>query len=267
MVRTITFSEDELTSGAISEDTLKEAVEIYTEDGCLLLNNVLSKDYVKTLHTSYIKKYSPYFKDKKFQNALRVGDQRFMVTIKMETPFNSQKVYANPLVYPIIENLLGDECIINGFGSVVSLPDAPDQNTHYDHPALFKEDKESSSKIPSSAITVITPLVELNEKTGTTVMMPKSHRYPQNVNADYGLTYDFPTAPLGSVILMDYRLRHYGMANRSGELRPILYNIYSRPWFRDYRNYKKQSALEVSKKDYKKIPDKLKHLFLFAEQI
>jgi len=63
---------------------------------------------------------------------------------------------------------------------------------------------------------------------------------------------------------MDYKLRHYGVANRSDAVRPILYNIYSRPWFRDYKNYGKQTDLEISRKDYSRIPDEYKHLFLFA---
>lgn len=264
MIKSISFSEEEIKTGVISTKNLKEAIEIYTADGCLLLNNVLPADYVKSLNSSFNKKYGSYFKDKDHKDALQVGHQRFMVSVKMETPFNSQKIYANPLAYPIIEVLLDKQCIINGFGSVVSLPGAGDQPVHYDHPSLFPE-SDVCEKNPSHAITVIFPLVELNEKTGTTAMMPGSHRYPPNKDADYGLTYDFPNAPLGSCLLMDYRLRHYGVANRSDNVRPILYNIYSRPWFRDYKNYSKQSALSISKKDYNKIPDEYKHLFLFAK--
>ena len=265
MIKSIEFTEEEINAG-ISNNTLKQAISIYNDDGCLLLKNVFSEGYINNLNTSFKKKYSRFFKNKVHENALEVGNQRFMVTIKMETPFNSHKLYANTLVFPIIKALLGEECILNGFGSVISLPGALDQDPHYDHPPLFKENIEVSAKIPSHAITMIVPFVELNQQTGTTVMMPKSHCYPQDITANYGLTYDFPLAPLGSVLLMDYRLKHYGMANRSEIVRPIMYNIYSRPWFRDYVNYEKQPPLEISKKDYLKIPDEYKHLFLFANQ-
>ena len=265
MIKSIEFTKEEINTG-ISDNTLKQAISIYNDDGCLLLKNVFSEGYIGNLNASYNKKYSSYFKNKDHENALEVGDQRYMVTIKMETPFNSHKLYANSLVFPIIKALLGEECILNSFGSVISLPGAPDQNPHYDHPALFNENREASAKLPTHAITMIVPFVELNQQTGTTVMMPKSHRYPLDLNTDHGLTYDFPHAPLGSVLLMDYSLKHYGMANRSESVRPIMYNIYSRPWFRDYTNYQKQSSLEISKKDYLKIPDEYKHLFLFADQ-
>jgi len=262
MVAEIYFTEEELNTGVAAEGKLESAFNAYTEDGCIQLNNVFSPRYIQSLHDSYIKKYNRYFKGKDFNDALTVGNKRIMVSVKMETPFNASKLYANPLVYPLMKALLGSEFIINGFGSVISLPGAMDQNPHYDHPPLFKMD-DVDTKTPSYCITMIVPLVELNEKTGTTALMTGSHRFPA-LNVDYGLPYEYCKVPIGSCLLMDYKLRHYGVANRSDAVRPILYNIYSRPWFRDYKNYGKQTDLEISRKDYSRIPDEYKHLFLFA---
>lgn len=265
MVAVVNFTDEELKTGVVDESKVETAFNSYMEDGCIQLNNVFSPDYIKSLHDSYIKKYSRYFKAKDYKDALNVGELRTMVSIKMETPFNSARLYANPLIYPLMKALLGDEFIINSFGSVVSLPGAADQHKHYDHPPLFKRDN-IDPHIPPYAITVIVPLVELNEQTGTTALMPGSHRYPQHVDVDYGLSYEYCHVPLGSCLLMDYKLRHYGVGNTSNEVRPILYNIYSRPWFRDYVNYNKQQELEISQKDFDRIPGEFKHLFLFAKQ-
>ncbi len=55
-----------------------------------------------------------------------------------------------------------------------------------------------------------------------------------------------PEVPVGSCFLMDYRLTHQGMANRSDVVRPIFSIIYQQPWFRDYVNYSKQKPLIVA---------------------
>jgi ectoine hydroxylase-related dioxygenase (phytanoyl-CoA dioxygenase family) len=70
-----------------------------------------------------------------------------------------------------------------------------------------------------------------------------------------------PYTELGTVLLMDYRLLHAGTENRSSRVRPILYNEYCRPWFRDSRNYFKQEPLRMSRAIYERVPDDLKSLF------
>ena len=275
MIPTIEFSEEEIKTGKIKHDTLLKAGESYMAEGCLQLNNILSADYIKTLNASFTKRYSKFFKEKDHSNALTVGDKRYMVTINIETPFNSPNLYANPLVMPIMKAILGDNCILNSFGSVVSLPGAGDQMMHYDHPPLYMDD-EIDPYIPPYAVTMIVPLVELNSVTGTTVMMKKSHRQPMDRRiipsseaspSPYGAEPAYPQAEPGACLLMDYKLFHAGQANHSDAVRPILYNIYSRPWFRDYANYDKQSELEISKKELSKVPEEFKHLFMMAKKI
>lgn len=264
MIPSIEFTETEIESGEITLEHLQAAVSDYKDAGCLLLKNVYKPDYIKTLNTSFVKKYGQYLKDKNHKDALQVGDKRYMVSIKVETPFNNKKLYANPLVMPIIERVLGDSCIINSYGSVVSLPGAEDQNMHYDHPFLFGDD-ELDPLVPSYAITAIVPLVDITEQTGATVMMKKSHRLPSDLKPEYGAEPVYPYTSTGSVVLMDYKLRHAGQANRSDTARPIMYNIYSRPWFRDSANYGKQPDLQISKKELAKVPAQYQRLFQFAK--
>jgi len=263
MIPTIEFTETETESGIISPEHLKTAVTEYKDAGCLLLKNVFKPGYVKTLNDSFIKKYSQYLTDKNHDDALQVGDKRFMVTLKVEAPFNNQKIYANPLVMPIIDTLLGNNCILNGYGSVVSLPGAQDQNMHYDHPFLFDDD-EIDPLLPSYAITAIVPLVDITEETGATVMGKKTHRLPADLKPEHGAEPVYPYTSTGSVILMDFKLRHAGMANKSDHPRAIMYNIYSRPWFRDSANYGKQADVQISKKELVKIPAQYQRLFQFA---
>jgi len=263
-IPTIEFDEDEINSGKISTEHLKEAIEKYNEAGCLLLKNIYKPGFIDSLNDNFLKKYNRYLVDKQHDDALQVGDKRFMVSLKVETPFNSQKIYANPVVMPIIEGLLGNDCILNGYGSVVSLPGAQDQNLHYDHPFLF-DDEDLDPKLPSYAITTIVPLVDITEETGATVMGKCTHRLPSDLKPEHGVEVVYPYTSTGSVILMDFKLRHGGMANKSDHPRPILYNIYSRPWFRDCANYSKQADVEIDKKELGKVAEEYKRLFRFAK--
>jgi len=263
MVPEITVTEEDLKKNAFSESKLQEAADLYNEYGCLLIRNVYTKEFINALKDSYIKQYEKYFTEREHMDALTVGDKRYMITVKLSTPFNTPKIYANPFFYDLMVGLLGDECILQGLGSVTSLPGSEEQHWHHDHPPLFY-DIHIDPHLPSYAITVIIPLIDLNEQTGTTAMMLRSHRYPRGGHPKAGAEIIYPEVPVGSVLLFDYNIRHSGQANKSDQIRPILYNSYSRPWFRDHRNFQKQNSLIADRKELKKVPEEFLHLFNFA---
>jgi len=187
-----------------------------------------------------------------------------MITVDIEPPFHTPTLYANPFVIPILVDSLGIELVLNSFGSVVSLPGAPAQNVHRDHPPLFDE-HAADLFAPPFAVTVIVPLVDLGERAGTTRMLPGSHV----LFDDKGLirpAFD-PVAPIGSCLLMDYRLVHQGTENRSDAVRPIFYVVFSRPWFRDYVNYEKQEPIVMRDSVYRRTPKKWRSLFKFAKLV
>jgi len=263
MTPEVTVTEEDIRNNGFSESKLQHAANIYNENGCLIINNIFSKEFIDSLRDSYIKQYKKYFIEREHSNALRVGDKRYMITVKLATPFNTPKLYANPFFYELIKGLLGDGCILQALGSVTSLPGSEEQHWHRDHPPLFY-DTNIDPYLPSYAITVIIPLIDLNELSGTTAMMLKSHRFPRGRIPNSGVEIIHPEVPVGSCLLFDYNIRHAGQANNSSELRPVLYNSYSRPWFRDHSNFKRQYSLVVGEKEIKKVPEEYMHLFKFA---
>ncbi len=70
-----------------------------------------------------------------------------------------------------------------------------------------------------------------------------------------------PVVPAGGCLLMDYRLLHGGTANCSDTVRPLLYVIYHRPWFRDYVNFQKQPAVRMSRAEARRVPEAHRALF------
>jgi len=244
---------------------VQEAAELFVEHGCLLVRRALDPDYVARLHRAYLETYHPYFEDRDFSDALNVGDKRTQVTVEIEGLFNSPQLYANAFLLPVLKLVLGEELILGGFGSVVSLPGAAEQHAHRDHPNIYELTETEATEawvdmlLPPYALNLIVPLVPLDAVNGTTRLWPGSHlvvksRTQQMPSVD-------PAADPGDCLLVDYRLLHGGTANCSQSPRPILYNLYCRAWFRDSRNFRKQRPVRVSREEYLRVPEQFRHLF------
>ena len=234
----------------INPELIKTAQSLFEANGVLLINHLFSQDLITSLHQSFVACYQPYFEDKDYTNALEVGDKRKMLTIDVKTPFNNPELYGNPFLLYLMRELLGTGFVLGSFGAVISLPGAKHQHIHRDHPPLF-EDEELDIKIPSFAITVVIPLIDLTPATGSTRVWKGSHRIPDSKSFDAKDSF-VPFLPIGSCYLMDYQLLHGGTPNVSNLVRPILYLNYYRYWFQEAVNYEKQSRISITQQEYKK---------------
>ena len=70
----------------------------------------------------------------------------------------------------------------------------------------------------------------------------------------------------GGAYLMDYRLCHGGTKNTGQIPRPILYIVYSKPWFRDAENFKKRTPLRMSEQQLEDVPQEHDALFARARE-
>ncbi len=256
------------TLGELMDASLQQqAVDRFREHGTLWLENVLAADFVNCLREAYTDRYLSLSRKTLSKRYAVVGDKRFMITVKIKPPFNSPALFANPIVMPIMERLLGSDCTISSFGSVVAMPGAGPQSVHFDYPPLFESEAVCAS-LPPHAITLVVPLVDLDTETGTTAIWEGSHSQAGSREQLQRLAKEesfagatMPFAKIGDVYLMDFRLIHAGMANRSAIARPILYIVYRRPWFHEDRNFCEQPALRISPKQLKRIAKQHRGLF------
>ena len=266
-----------LTSGTISDAQAHRAADLFQQHGAVWLKNAFDSELIRTLLHQYRKRYLNLSKKELRQRDAIVGDERFMLTVDLRGKFNQPAVYANPCLMQILTRLLSPYLRIASFGSVVAMPGAEDQPIHLDHPPLFG-DAAARDDLPPYAITMVIPLVDITQASGTTAIWEGSHKLDfrhdnggHDENRIEMLTrlmespdYSGAATPLpkqGDVYLMDYRVIHGGLANRSDIDRPILYVVYSRPWFRDGFNFGKQPAVSITPKQLKKVPKKLRKLF------
>jgi ectoine hydroxylase-related dioxygenase (phytanoyl-CoA dioxygenase family) len=248
----IRLSDSELTSGSLDPTNRLLARQVFASKGVVAIENAFAPTFIVSLTTAFTTHYARHLVELETDETLKVDDKRILVPVDVVGPFSTPYLYANPFVFPLVQDILGKECILGSFGAITALPGAKDQHIHRDHPFLF-QDEALDTAMPAYAVNAIIPLVGVNEHQGTTRVWPGSHRVWRDGEARQ-LPSEDPALPIGSCILMDYRLLHRGTANHSEQVRPILYVIYHRPWFKDYVNYRKVRGLRAPAEEHAKIP-------------
>jgi hypothetical protein len=253
----IAFPIVKLPAAPAADEWLDVAQMAFHSAGCLQLRGLLQPDLAAQLNEALLAQHARHLSEQEHDDALTVGQRRFMVTPIVHGPFASPGLYAHPVLLPLMKRLLGEAVVIHNIGAVLSLPGAEDQHVHRDlEPLLF--DGVELPALPPHAVTVAIPLVGLDSLRGTTRMWPGSHRGLDTGEA--GPVVD-PVALPGDAVLMDYRLLHSGTANRSDAPRALLYLVYSRPWFHDHANFRKQPRLLMPDEDFEQIAPQHRSLF------
>jgi hypothetical protein len=245
-------SADEVQNRRLKQQTLEQILKLYSEQGFVTISGILSKETVRLALQEFASQLD-VFSGKELPI---VGPGRFMLPVNLKNGLNVPWIYANPIVIQIIRELLGDH-ILNSFGAVVATSGAKAQRAHYDHPEIFEG---ADHTLPPYAITVGIPLINFTEQSGTTKAWPGSHLQARNLEQSPEQSVSIP-GPSGSIYLFDYRLLHAGTENTSPWIRPLLYLVYSKPWFRDSVNFQYWKGLDISDEEWEKVPPILRRLF------
>lgn len=224
-------------------------LERYSNEGWLQIDGLFDPAFVDELRQEFDRQYDALTAPKgNHRGYIRVGDERMMLSVGLRGAFLRSELYAHPLLLRILSQFLGDDHLIDSMTCVVALPGAGEQRLHRDHGELFEDGGELSAQLPPYAVTVVIPLVDLTPETGTTRVYPGTHRGGEPDNAH------LPYVSRGGCFLMDYRLKHQGTPNRSSDRRPVIYTVYSRPWFTDMKNFRRQPRINVDPADLHSIP-------------
>jgi len=234
-------------------------------EGTLILEDIINPELILEAKEIFIQRYAPYLNGQKHDDALEVGDRRPMITVDFEPPFDRRELFANSWLLPVLSAAFKDDFVLAAYGVVCSLPEAPRQHIHMDGGDLFPQ-AGINRVLPIFAVTVAIPLIEMNEIHGTTALWPGSHFDKTRASAaEKGEGPDEPLVREGSCVLWDYRLLHGGTPNQSAVPRPLLYMTYSRSWFLDHKNYRRQAALRAPKGFLAELPDDLQRLLVRAQ--
>jgi len=258
---TVTFSDKERAKGKPTRAHLAAARQAFLDDGFAQLEGALERALVLELRRAYYDRFGGCSEEELAGLGSKVGHERWMLSLPLEAPFDDPGLLAPALVHPLLTRLLGPDFMLHSLSAVTSFPGAEHQHVHLDHELLFPEDEDASFDIPPYAVTAVVPLANLDARLGGTSVWPASHKArPPLLDR---LRRPVPLRPqLGSLYLMDYRLMHGGEPNVSAVPRPVLYLVYTRPWFKDACNFNRHPPLRADADLLARLPKRLHHLFV-----
>lgn len=248
--------------GAAAVGLAKDAL---TGPGIVILRDAVDCEALGAAHRTIVAELCSLDADAAKRRGVRVGNGRYMVTLNLNPPFDKPELFASPPLLAIARATLGADAIINSFAVVIALPGAHAQRPHLDHGMLFPSDEALSVAAPPYALTAIIPLLDLDESTGSTEVWPRGPRIatPDRWTSKPPGSTVLALA-LGDAGLIDYRVCHGGTPNPGPVPRPILYIVYSRPWFRDADNFSEIPPLRVSAQHLANLPAQYRSLFATA---
>jgi tetratricopeptide (TPR) repeat protein len=246
-----------------TNESLGRALEVFDESGAVLIDGLFPKTMIKDLYEAYMQGLGER-ESSNLGAPYQVGHKRMMIPVRLQPPFNDPDLFANPFLIDFLKKLLGDQLILNSFGSVVAYPGAKSQHTHRDHPLLFGSD-ELDARVPPYAVTVLIPLLDLNEQTGSTQIWEGSHRLGAHDEVKGQPTNGDVRA--GSCLAFDYRVYHGGTPTLGESPRPVLYLVYSRPWFRDSKNFFSHPPLPITEGERAALSAEHRPLFRFGGMV
>jgi ectoine hydroxylase-related dioxygenase (phytanoyl-CoA dioxygenase family) len=214
-------------------------------EGYVVLDDVVAVEKLRNVDRQLRQTHARYF-DETFlagaEDVLCVGDKRYFFNPRLTGALAEPDIFANPRVMTMVRSILGQDAIIESLGVINSFPGSRMQHIHRDGGRLY--DIGLANLLPPYALTVAMPLVEMNELSGTTAFWPGSHLKEER--QDDMTRAIAPLIRVGSCGVWDYRVCHAGLPNKSDRVRPLLYIVYARSWFRDTRNFRKRNQRRIS---------------------
>ncbi len=227
------------------------ALQNFQRYGCIQLDGLINPDKLEQLRLR--------FGNGDGLRSVKVGNRRAMYQIPIEQEFNDPTIYANSILLPLLEGLLGADFILGTFSFVVANTGAEDQHIHRDYQNLF--DSPVDYFCPSYAINCMIPLTQMNQISGSIRVWPGSHRNPvtsEKILQEKGVLAD---VPMGSVLLLDYRVLHQGTHNPSVNPRLLMLLAYQRNWFLHTEYQEGITLVDMKETSFQEVPSEYQHLF------
>ena len=222
------LSPEELEKGQLNLDTLSQALTLIKVNGYVVFEKVLSEAFIKELHADYLEIFNRYIQnpDPTFSK------NHYRVYLPFRQPYCDERVIANSMVLPILNDLLGDDFVCHYVATNTCAPGSELQPAHSDVYPLFPG---SDIKPPPYLVVVNIPLVDVTMENGPIEFWAGgTHLNTYDMDTIAALAPHMPseyaTMPAGSLMIRDGRMWHRGTENKSNEARPQIALVYTRPW-------------------------------------
>jgi hypothetical protein len=249
------LSPQELSSNQLHPDTLQAAVQQIRNNGYILFEGVLPADFVAELHAAFMNILETYLACTDPNR----GANRYQMHVPFTSPFTDTRIVDNPFVVPIMQALLGDDCVCHYFASDTPLPGSEYQDAHSDIYTLFPD---TDVVVPPYSIVLNIPLVDFREDNGPLEIWPGgTHHFVGIANSNVPklaptMHSEHLLMPAGSLLIRDSRMWHRGTPNRSNAARPNIALIYSRYWLK-----LRYPQIAIPQQTYDSLSERAKKLF------
>lgn len=248
----------EIRSNQLSQETVAAAVKQVKVNGYVLFESALDPDFLDELRDAYMALFERYI----LNPEPRPTYNHHRLDLPFRPPFSDERVINNPLAMPVVDALLGTDCICPYFASNTCLPGSHYQPIHSDVAALFPE---SGLAPPAYHVVVNIALVDTSEDNGPMEMWPGGTHFstlPQEEieQAAAAMYSEQAVMPAGSLLIRDGRMWHRGTQNRSEHARPNIALVYVRPWL----GLRHRRTIGIPQESYDRLSPRAQQLFRFA---
>ena len=247
---TLTVSDEERVAGRLRPEQHSRAALLLHTAGCLVLRNLLPPDVVARTGTAFQRIFADCVRSKQGDSWYQVSAQeqavfweraaRWRIFPKLRPPFDSEALLANPLVTPLLEELIGKDFFCKFVSSDSCVRGSMLQAPH-------RELSAAGATEPCAYILNV-PLTPCGLDNGPLEVWPTgTHLWQPAMLARYGLSDDmqdganpameafarhFPSTRIvlepGSVLIRDPGMLHRGTPNQTDEPRTMLTICYLR---------------------------------------
>lgn len=224
-------SEHERTEG-FSQERLAEAVASIKENGYVVLENVLDREYVRQMKDKLLE----VFEKKRQRTNIEPsnlysledypgvggnhGFNRWNLRLPSCQPFIDSRLLGNPIAHNIFNAFFNKSPVFPIIACDMNAPGSTFQALHRDRSTF--------------ALIMNVPLVDMTMENGATHIFPGTHCMPGKPFQDHGPQMYCPKWPpaswkgeflcvkAGAVVIRDVRMAHRGMANHTDEFRPLI---------------------------------------------
>jgi ectoine hydroxylase-related dioxygenase (phytanoyl-CoA dioxygenase family) len=226
------ISGDEIQAGRLSAESLALVAGQLKDVGYIILEQIIDQDTINRVYEAYLPIYKDHLEEPEVCRRLESGAPYVRRPMPLAPPFNDEIICANPIAMQAIGEIMGD-FICTLFYHFTLMPGSSPQLCHVD----TTEDLFPGLPValPTYSLSVNIPLVDFTEENGSTEVWPGTHLQPLSGNLGErcrALPSARTNVRAGDLIIRDLRLWHRGMSNQTAMIRPMLYLLYCRPWYR-----------------------------------
>lgn len=232
---TVTATDAELAAGAFDAERAGAAADALWRDGAVVLANIVDLGHLEAVRSRMEPDVAELVKRCKKNGP----DGHYAQRPPVAAPYVFQDVLANRLAVQVAALAAGVPLQLTLTNANTILPGSEPQNLHRDHGNLWKDVAQSHRP---AYVSVHVPLVDMDEKNGSTEVWPGTHRLAHEgsvpsddaqLEAQAKVSPPLQvTCPAGGIILRDGRAWHRGMPNFSEAPRIMISMIYAAYWSR-----------------------------------